>query len=329
MQQHNWLDALPLDIVRLLAQEYLRAADRFLLAQTSRRLRTHCAPAHVSLVMLYAAAIDTRSDTLLAWLHQGAPAATRRLLYHDYTLMCAAAASSHITAMRWLLEQHANVDLLQVAVAAAGAGAVNALRLLSGQKLPPLADSRCGAPRDLVLARWWRDQATRGLCDAMVMAAARHNRVQVLEWIDGASHLFVRMYRARCSPGFVWDRMWRASGDACEAAASTGALHALRWLHARGATEQKCLCKAAVTGGHLHVLRYLREQRTPACACTERVTRRAARHNHVHILAYMHEQQRLALSTSTCGDAREHGAPCEAKRPRMLGAFAEAAERAT
>ena len=87
---------------------------------------------------------------------------------------------------------------------------------------------------------------------------------------------------------YVHDRMkernfdvQRVSPDACAAAARSGRLDTLQWLHARGFPWDARTCAAAASRGHGHILRWAREQ---GCPCDKPcVAHGACLYNHFGI----------------------------------------------
>mmetsp|Transcript_9433 Transcript_9433/g.27821 ORF Transcript_9433/g.27821 Transcript_9433/m.27821 type:complete len:298 (-) Transcript_9433:1023-1916(-) len=109
----------------------------------------------------------------------------------------------------------------------------------------------------------------------ITIAAARANRLEVLQWAHGEGYLLtVDACKAAARAGhlevLLWARsltdtdpaIWEGEGM-CTAAAIGGHLDVLQWLRGQGRAWDETVCAAAAQEGHLALLQWAREQGAP------------------------------------------------------------------
>ncbi len=227
MQQHTNLLALPADLLRLVAAQYVGALERAALALSCSTLRCALKPLHSTRLcelplQLYGTALSTNSTgtSMLCWLRD---VMRVPLAAQDASLCAQAAQHGRLDALRWLHDtQHVRWDESVCAFAAERG--------------------------DLVMLQYAREHTDGCAWDTRVWRyAARHAHMHVMHY--AVAHQAPYDMRV------------------CEAAAAGGHTHVLQWLRYGYDIDfglrapmpwNSTACAAAAGGGHVATLQWSR-----------------------------------------------------------------------
>jgi hypothetical protein len=110
----------------------------------------------------------------------------------------------------------------------------------------------------------------------MMECAAKNGHISMIKWTIGIAK-------------FHFDRYWwKHRTSICAAAAKSGKLEVLQWLHVEGFAWSATTCAAAASTGNLQMLKFARDH---GCAWDTATFCNAASNGSVAILNYAHENQ--------------------------------------
>jgi hypothetical protein len=142
--------------------------------------------------------------------------------------------------------------------------------------------------------------------------AARHGRVEILEWMNKSSYsncFDIQTAGVAAEHGHQDTLKWlHAHGcpwneSTCSMAAYGGHLSILQWCRANGCPWNKLTCAYAAYGGHLSILQWCRAK---GCPWNEGTCSNAAKNGHLSLLQWCRANG-CPWNESTCSMAAENG----------------------